>query len=325
MTDEATEAAAAWGGRILRLLGNRENAVYEVTLPAGRAALRLHRTGYQSEAAIRSEIWWCAALSGAGVAVPAPIATPAGDHVLRLQTGRIASMISWVEGVPLGEAGVPLADTVATQVARHRALGRLIAEVHDATDRLTLPDWFQRPRWDAAGIVGETPFWGRFWEHPALTADEAATLRAARNLLRERLALPGAARDTGLIHADVLRENVLVEGNRLSLIDFDDSGFGFRSHDLGTVLSQNLYEPAFPAIRAALIEGYGERRPVDPGMVDLFTLARTLASVGWTMPRLAPDDPIHRSHIARAVMCARRMLQTSTGMATWAPTPNTRL
>jgi Ser/Thr protein kinase RdoA (MazF antagonist) len=114
--------------------------------------------------------------------------------------------------------------------------------------------------------------------------------------------------DTGLIHADVLRENVLVDGTTLSLIDFDDSGFGFRPHDLGTVLSQNLYEPGFPAIREALIAGYAETRAIDPAMVDLFTLARTLASVGWTMPRLAPNDPIHRSHIARAVMCAQRML-----------------
>jgi hypothetical protein len=43
-------------------------------------------------------------------------------------------------------------------------------------------------------------------------------------------------------------------------------------------------------------------------VVDLFTLARCCASVGWTMPRLAPDDPIHRSHIARALHCATLVL-----------------
>ena len=36
--------------------------------------------------------------------------------------------------------------------------------------------------------------------------------------------------------------------------------------------------------------GYGT---TDTAMVETVTLARTCASVGWTMPRLAPDDPIH--------------------------------
>ncbi|MDZ4136934.1 MAG: hypothetical protein U1D06_15290, partial [Paracoccaceae bacterium] len=64
----------------------------------------------------------------------------------------------------------------------------------------------------------------------------------------------------------------------------------------------------FPEIRAALIEGYASLRPVAAGMVDTFTLARTLASVGWAMPRLAPDDPTHRSHIDRALMWAGRVM-----------------
>ena len=51
--------------------------------------------------------------------------------------------------------------------------------------------------------------------------------------------------------------------------------------------------------------GYGT---ADIAMVQIFTLARTLASVGWTMPRLQPDDPIHKSHIARAVMVAGQIL-----------------
>jgi hypothetical protein len=51
--------------------------------------------------------------------------------------------------------------------------------------------------------------------------------------------------------------------------------------------------------------GYGT---TDVAMVDAFTMARTLASVGWTMPRLLPDDPIHQSHLARAVRCAETVL-----------------
>ncbi len=44
----AEMAAQAWGGRILRTLRDRENHVFEMSTPQGRAALRLHRAGYQS-------------------------------------------------------------------------------------------------------------------------------------------------------------------------------------------------------------------------------------------------------------------------------------
>lgn len=302
---EVEEAAALWGAIPERLLRERENAVWRVRLPDGRAAaLRLHRRGYQSETAIRSELWWCGALAAAGVAVPAPVAAPGGQMLHRLAGGRLASVIGWVEGDAIGEAGVPLPGAVPDQVQVHHDLGCLLARVHAATDTMVLPDWFDRPRWDLPGLVGDAPFWGRFWEHPALDAEAAATLARARDWLAEHIGDHAARARVAPVHADVLRENVLRQGNRLSLIDFDDSGLGYRLYDLGTVLSQCQAEPALPALREALMAGYGT---TDGAMVDAFTLMRCCASVGWTMPRLAPDDPIHRSHIARAVRLAGRL------------------
>lgn len=305
----AEAAARLWGATITAELRNRENAVYALRLPDGeRAALRLHRPGYQTPAAIRSELWWVGALADAGVPVPAPLPSLSGDLLPGLADGRLASVVRWLDGAPYGEAGVPLAGSPAQQAARHRALGVLLAQMHRATDALVLPETFTRPRWDSAGLVGETPFWGRFWDHPALAPDESATLRRARDFLRERLADHARSAPLGLIHADVLRENILVAPEGLRLIDFDDSGFGFRLYDLGTVLSQDLYEPAHPLLQEALTEGYASLCPADPAMVPVFTLARVLASVGWAAPRLAAGHPVHRSHIARALMWAGRVV-----------------
>ncbi len=127
MTPEQ-EAAAAWGGQNLRLIRNRENAVYEMQLRGGgRAALRLHRMGYQGAAAIRSELWWCAELARAGVSVPAPLPNAEGGLLLQLSNGRYASAIEWVPGDPLGEAGQPFPDSLPELQSRHYALGRLVA------------------------------------------------------------------------------------------------------------------------------------------------------------------------------------------------------
>ena len=308
MTDApAAKAAALWGGTLLRLIGARENAVYEMALSDGnRAALRLHRAGYQDAAAIRSELWWCDALVSLGLSVPAPLPLPSGDLLATLSDGRHASAIRWLDGTPLGAAGRPLAQPVAQQIDLHFRIGRLLRDLHGSSDRLTRPEGFTRPRWDLDGLMGEAPLWGRFWEHPRATSVQLSAQFAARNAAQSMIARHAADGGSfGLIHADVLRENVLVSQGDIALIDFDDSGFGFRLYDLGTVMSQNQYEPARDDLRDALMAGYGTQ---DVEMVEVFTMARVLASVGWTIPRLAPDDPIHQSHLARADMVIRRLL-----------------
>jgi Ser/Thr protein kinase RdoA (MazF antagonist) len=321
----AAEALAVWGGTgVPRLLKLRENAVFAAALPeVGRAVLRIHRRGYQSEDAIRSELWWLDALADRGLAVPRPLVTPDGATVAHLGDGRIASMLTWVEGTAIGAAGVPLAGDAAAQMRVHASLGHALAELHVTTDRLHLPPAFRRPRWDAEGLLGEAPFWGRFWEHPAAGPDDRDILAEFRKEAAARLAdYAAGGADQGLIHADVLRENVLWQGHRAALIDFDDSGWGFRLYDLGTALSQCLYEPHLPAIAEALAAGYATERPLsgaDRAMLPWFTALRCCASVGWTMPRLAPDDPVIRTHLDRALRAARTVLDGRDLLAAPAP------
>lgn len=92
-----------------------------------------------------------------------------------------------------------------------------------------------------------------------------------------------------------------------SKIEVPDSSFGFRLFDLGTALSQNLYEPSRDALGAALAQGYGAHRPLsgrDIAMVPVFTLLRCLASMGSAMGRLPADHPRARQYAERAIMAA---------------------
>ncbi len=304
---QAAEAAAAlWGGKTRGLLSHRENAVFEMAGPFGRAALRLHRPGYQTAATIRSELWWTAALAKAGVPVAAPLPTQSGQLLVQIADNLIATAVCWVEGHPLGVTGKLFAAPLPELLDLHVALGRVLAQLHRQSDALQLPPDFARHRWDADGLVGATPLWGRYWDHPAATPDERDILLRTRDALREWLS--GYVGDFGLIHADMLRENVFVNGRSVSLIDFDDAGFGYRLYDLGTAMLGNLAEPAYPDLLAALVSGYAETRPADSRSVELFTLARACASVGWTMPRVPPTAPVNRSHIQRATNLARRLI-----------------
>ncbi|MBS0564127.1 MAG: phosphotransferase [Proteobacteria bacterium] len=319
--DMAPAALAHWrsGGRAPRLVKMRENIVFQVWLADGRAAaLRLHRPGYQSRAAITAELDWTAALARGGLRVPEPIAGRDGSWTCEAG-GRVASVVGWLEGAAVGAAERPLAGSVREQADLFRRIGALVGGLHRATDALAFDPALTRPSWDVAGLLGEEPLWGRFWDNPVLSeGDRALILRArteAATELRRRLA-EGA--DFGLIHADVLRENLLAAPGGLALIDFDDSGYGFRLYDLGTALVQSLEEPHLPVLAAALAGGYGAARGIpapDARDLTLFTLLRCLASLGWIMTRALPDDPRQGLYAGRAVGLARHWLAGTSPLA----------
>lgn len=321
----AEAALTRWGGseRPIRLVKNRENIVFEVWLPKGRqAALRLHRPGYQSAAAIEAELAWTAALKDQGFGVPEPLPTTDGHLLATLPGGRQASCVEWLCGEPIGSAEQALAGSLASQQALFARLGALIADLHNLTDSGAVPAEFPRPHWDIEGLLGPEPLWGRFWENPSFSDADCRLIQNARAAAREdlhRFVAEGA--DTGPIHADVLRENVLSEGEDLLLIDFDDSGIGFRMYDLATALVQSLEEPGLARFVDALIEGYRSRRPLGDfalRRLALFIGLRTFASAGWIISRAAPDDSRQRFYAARAIRMAGHILE---GTSPWTEAP----
>ena len=167
----AAAVAVNWNAdpATLELINNRENAVFRVRLPDGRSgALRLHRPGYHSRAALASELWWISALANKGLPVPAPVAGIDGELLTSLPAGPsgeiiFADMLEWLAGKPLGQMRAPLTLTGDDRTRVFRDLGRVMARLHLASDALTLAPDFTRHAWDQDGLLGPQPFWGRFW------------------------------------------------------------------------------------------------------------------------------------------------------------------
>lgn len=309
---DAISALVHWhnDGSAPELISHRENAVYAVRLADGqKAALRLHRPGYNSAAEIASELWWMQALAAKGFAVPSPVPSRSGDLTVPLAENRLATMLDWVAGAPLGSSGEPLDGTPDEQAGLYRQVGAMLARFHDECDALVLPDEFTRRDWNIDGFLGEQPLWGRFWDNPALSASDRKVVLQARDKAKADLTdYLKAGADCGLIHADGLRENIFRDGDTLTLIDFDDAGFGFRLYDLATAISQAIDDPVYPALSAAICQGYASKRPLDAdaaNLMPLFAMLRCFASLGWVMPRLAPDDPKRAPYAMRAVRVAR--------------------
>lgn len=239
-----------------------------------------------------------------GLNVPQPIAALDGSLLVSLDGAeqQYADLIGWVEGRQIGEGSKPL-DRPAEEIVRiYRSLGAAMARMHDITDRWTPPQGFGRPAWDGAGLLGEAPLWGRFWDCTGLPAADRLFLADLRARLRLNLDAVGASLDYGLIHADLVRENVLVDGERVAIIDFDDCGYGFRLFDIATALLRNRRDPHYQSIKASLLAGYrSERALSDEALLHLplFMLLRALTYIGWVGDR--PDLPDAAERMARYV------------------------
>ena len=303
MLEIAKEAARHWGleGAEIALAARRENVVFRVSTPEGDHALRLHRPGYRSDAELASELDWMAELARGGLDVPAPLAMVKGGYLARAG-GHQVDVLSWVPGGALGKAGQ--LEGVQDRAGFCRSLGAAMARMHDISDAWARPEGFSRPSWDRAGLLGEAPLWGRFWEHPHLSAQDRALLQAVRLRAGEMLALLEREADYGLIHADLISENMLFDDPAIYLIDFDDGGWGFRDFELATFLLRFEEAPDYADLRAALIEGYAARRAVKGDELDLFLLLRALTYPGWIADRLGEPGAEERSE--RAIATASR-------------------
>ncbi|MCG7521490.1 phosphotransferase enzyme family protein [Ruegeria sp. Ofav3-42] len=277
-----------WGfeGADCRLIAERENRVFRVNHQGNAYALRLHRPGYRTDAELWSELELVAALAKGGLYVPAPIASASGKF-LHVVDGIQIDVLAWLSGAPVGKTGTTL--DIGDRAGLFRGIGREMARMHVLTDAWTPPESFTRCAWGRAGLVGENPVWDRFWDNPTLSDEDRTLFLKVRKVADQELQRLEPDLDYGLIHADLVRENVLVDGDNLQLIDFDDSGFGFRLFDLATTLLKNHDEPDYPELRAALIEGYRSVRDIDTTALDLFVLLRSATYVGWIITRMEED------------------------------------
>ena len=284
------------------LIANRENQVFQIDHAGKSYALRLHRVGYRSDGELLSELQWMAALAHGGMQVPAPVASPLGE-TLRTIDGVQVDLLTWLEGEPVGSATSGL--FVEDRAGLFEIIGQVMARMHQLSDEWARPANFARPAWDRAGLVGEAPVWGRYWDNPTLSSDDRRLLAEVRRAADRKLAGLHDCLDYGLIHADLVRENMLLDGAAVQFIDFDDGGFGFRLFDIATTLLPNLYEPDFPLLKSSLLDGYRSVRGLEVEALDLFMLIRATTYIGWIMTRM--DEGGSKERNARFIKRARML------------------
>jgi Ser/Thr protein kinase RdoA (MazF antagonist) len=195
--------------------------------------VRIYRPGGRPAVEIRSELAWMAALRH-DAGVPAPeVLIPSGEEEPLVDLGVpgapvYAAVFAYVPGRTPGDDELP---------ALIETFGEMTARIHRHARAWTPPAWFSRPRWDLSTTLGERPHWGP-WQRGVAHPAAREQLDRLSTVVSRRLAAYGDGPDRfGLVHADLRASNLLVDGDRLGVLDFDDAGFSWYLYDLAGTLT----------------------------------------------------------------------------------------
>ncbi|MDX2065890.1 MAG: phosphotransferase [Fimbriimonadaceae bacterium] len=263
----------------LRLIDHQHNTTFRATFPDGsRRFVRVSRGEDRTAAAVASEVAWIEALAVADFPVARPFRWSDGSLVRFIPAGalglpadaepRMVSQFRWVTG--RGSNRPP---------ARHwAAIGHVMARLQTYTmEHPQLgPD-----RWQVDAMVpnqGDT-------EQGLRAVEEVHGVvgrRLAESVGREYLAARPSLGPVIPLHGDLHQHNVLFDRDQMTVVDFDDCGYGIPIFDLAVPIRE-IRENRIEGAEAALVDGYRQVRDLPAGYPDALPLVLRLRTAQLLM------------------------------------------
>jgi Ser/Thr protein kinase RdoA (MazF antagonist) len=221
----------------LRLLAMDNNTVFRVdTADHLKYALRISLPGWRDLVQLRSELVWLEALDrDSDLEIPRAVRSPNGDRLITVKVpglpqARHCVLFQWVEGRKISLRERKCVSTVFK-------LGETIARLHHQADSFQPPPDFTDKRLDSAWPFGyPTRLYSAEYDELLTPARRSLFGEAAQIVevaLQKLYADPAGLR---FLHADLHFGNVKHYQGGLSLLDFDDSIWGYPLQDLGIAL-----------------------------------------------------------------------------------------
>ena len=281
----------------LTMINLSENATYKIEANDGQCwALRIHREGYQSKAAISSELAWLTALRDAAVVItPKPVRGNDGEFIqivghAQLKHPRFVVLSEWESGAEPNMA--------QDLLEPFEILGEQTARMHKHSQHWKRPDYFTRLTWDFETSLGEVgSHWGHWRDGIGVHVAEQKLFGRTVDAIGKRLKNYGKSQDRfGLIHGDLRLANLLIDGSNVKVIDFDDCGFGWLMYDAATTVSFHEHEPQVAELIEAWKVGYRKAALLakeDENEIPTFIMLRRLLLVAWIGSR--PETELAKS------------------------------
>jgi Ser/Thr protein kinase RdoA (MazF antagonist) len=207
------------------LLGNFENYVYEVTREKKPYVLRFIHSSHRAREQVEAELDWILFLKKEGSEVAVPVMSAHGRLMECLTAAEGEFIVSLFEKAP--GSSVRVDDDQHFQESLFVRWGEVIGHMHQATrsydPRSGQPrrmDWKQEEMAAALKLAAKEPF----------------LLEKVEKLLKQIRMLPVNKDVYGLIHTDIHSGNFFIDGNNMTVFDFDDCCYHWFINDLAIPL-----------------------------------------------------------------------------------------
>ena len=256
------------------------NLLFRVTTADGEQfMLRLASPGWRTFEDLCSEALWLQALArDTDLPVPRILPARSGELVLPLNRPDIpnvwnATLMRWAPGRLLGKYLTP------PNLAK---MGALFASLHIHGAAWKPPAGFTTRRFE---------HWLSRGEENRIVGDAAADAPGGQRALLERIHMRVESvyasldrSDLRIIHCDLWHDNIKLYRGALYPLDFEDTVWGFRAHDIAMAmldLLETVGEERYPALLAAFRRGYETRLtwPAEP--IEPFQIGRLLWKINW--------------------------------------------
>jgi len=240
--------------------GGFESFIYRFTHHGERFILRLTHTLRRTPEQIHGEVDWINYLAAGGATVARAVLSGRDQLVEAFDDGQggrfLATAFTYAPGRPPWEVG--WTDT------RYEAYGRLIGRTHALTKDYAPadPSW-RRPEW-IEETLGDTL--------RLLSPSDATAARRYREVIARLAALPRARDGYGLVHYDAHSANFHIEGDTITLFDFDDCTYNWFAADIAMVIFYLITNHDSPAalldeFLPPFLRGYRAENRLDPRWV----------------------------------------------------------
>lgn len=267
----------------INLLKFSENITCLVTENEHKYVLQINRIGYHNDEELESELLWMQELAGQlDIEIATVYKGEDGEllHYIDSPKGNKYrySVQSFVKGESLRKMS---GDKLYEQMQQ---LGKITAKLHLISEKRTeSKEKLKTFTWDIEDTLSENSRWGYYLELWNMSIEEKSFFEKVNTKIKDRLLKYGRnATNYGLIHADLHSENILIDGENIAVIDFDDCGYSWFLYDFASAVSQ--FVDNIDELKKSFLKGYESIRKlkeIDKEMIDDMILLRRLVRMGW--------------------------------------------
>lgn len=302
LANEALKLYAMHGNSIAKILQISENITYLVTnLETGvKSVMRIGRPGYHTKEELNAEIIWLKEIREyTPLIVAGAIKGVNRECVQEVSCSLTPNKKYHCVMYEFLEGEAPNENDEGNVVRQFVNLGETTGYLHKQVKMWNKGNDLKRFVWDYDSMIGTNPRWGK-WQNAVDMNDEVENLLTKTSkTIEKRLISYGKGKDKfGLIHADLRLANLLVEGDQIKVIDFDDCGFGWFMHDMAASISFIEDRPIANELINSWIEGYSKVQKLqkeDINEIDTFVMQRRLQLMAWIASHYESDPVVELS------------------------------